>query len=82
MSSRARFSIIVFRVNGGQGCAIRGFIPTSVIQGNLLHITRGVGLWESLSAVSQKWIPFPRALAGDSVTTVFAEKAPPDELGT
>ena len=39
-----------------QGRGIKGFIPTSVIQGN------GVSLWEALFVVSQKWIPFPTAL--------------------
>ena len=43
-----------------QGCGIKGFIPTSVIQGNPLF-TWGVGLWEALFVVSQKW-SFPTAL--------------------
>ena len=44
-----------------QGCGIKGFIPTSVIHGYPLFIW-GVGLWEALFVVSQKWIPFPTAL--------------------
>ena len=40
-----------------QGCGIKGFISTSVIQGNLLFVWGG-GFWETLSVVSQKWL-FP-----------------------
>ena len=43
-----------------KGCGIKGFIPTLVIQGNSLFIW-GVGLWEALFVVSQKW-SFPTAL--------------------
>ena len=43
-----------------KGCGIKGFIPTSVIQGNPLFLW-GVGLWEALFVVSQKW-SFPTAL--------------------
>ena len=43
-----------------QGCGIKGFFPTSVIQGNLPFIW-GLSLWEALFVVSQKW-SFPTAL--------------------
>ena len=43
-----------------QGCGIKGFIPTSVIQGNPLFAW-GVSLWNALFVVSQKW-SFPTAL--------------------
>ena len=43
-----------------QGCGIKWFIPTSVIQGNLLLIW-GVSLWKDLFVVSQKW-SFPTTL--------------------
>ena len=46
---------------GKQGCGIKGFILTSVIQGNS-HFYEQISLWEALSVVSQKWIPFPTAL--------------------
>ena len=46
--------------NCKQGCGIKQFIPTSVIQGNL-PLLWWVSLWEAFS-VSQKWIPFPTAL--------------------
>ena len=44
---------------GEQGCGIK--VPTSVIQGNPPLYDQN-SLWESLSVVSQKWIPFPTAL--------------------
>ena len=43
-----------------QGCGIKGFIPTSVIQGNPRFYDQ-ISLWEALSIVSQKW-SFPTAL--------------------
>ena len=43
-----------------QGCGIKGFLPTSVIQGNP-PLYEENSLWEALSVVSQKW-PFPTAL--------------------
>ena len=47
----------------GQARGIKGFLPTSVIQGNppLYEQNRP---WESLSVVSQKW-SFPTALDWD-----------------
>ena len=42
------------------GCEIKGFLPTSVIQGNP-PLYEENSLWEALSVVSQKW-PFPTAL--------------------
>ena len=51
----------VFASGQNQGCGIKGFIPTSVIQGNL-PLDMGVSLWEALFVVSQKW-SFPTALA-------------------
>ena len=44
-----------------QGCGIKGFIPTSVIQANL-PLYMGISLWEALFVVSQKWSPFPTTL--------------------
>ena len=44
-----------------QGCGIKGFLPTSVIQGNP-PLYEENSVWEALSVVSQKWIPFPTAL--------------------
>ena len=56
-----------------QGCGIKGFLPTSVIQENPpLYET---SLWEGLSVVSQKWIPFPTAL-GLSVLRLFLTRNP------
>ena len=43
-----------------QGCGIKGFLPTSVIQGNPA-LYEDNSLWEALSVVSQKW-SFPTAL--------------------
>ena len=43
-----------------QGCGIKGFLPTSVIQGNP-PLYEENSLWEALSVVSQKW-SFPTAL--------------------
>ena len=43
----------------GQGCGIKGFLPTSVIQGSPLLYEQD-RLWEALSVVSQKW-SFPTA---------------------
>ena len=43
-----------------QGCGIKGFLPTSVIQGNPPSYEQN-SLWEALSVVSQKW-SFPTAL--------------------
>ena len=43
-----------------QGCGIKGFIPTSVIQGNPRFYDQ-ISLWQALSIVSQKW-SFPTAL--------------------
>ena len=48
-------------LNLAQGCGIKGFIPTSVIQGNLPLYIWGVSLWEALFVVSQKW-SFPTTL--------------------
>ena len=45
---------------GQRHCGIKGFLPTSVIQGNLLFLWQ-VCLWEALFVVSQKW-SFPTAL--------------------
>ena len=46
-----------------QGCGIKGFIPTSVISGNLpLFKGRGGRLGEAHFVVSQKW-SFPAALS-------------------
>ena len=39
-----------------------GFLPTSLIQGNP-PLYEEDSLWEALSVVSQKWIPFPTALS-------------------
>ena len=44
-----------------QGCGIKGFLPTSVIQENP-PLYEENSLWEALSVVSQKGIPFPTAL--------------------
>ena len=43
-----------------QGCGIKGFLPTSVIQGTP-PLYEHTSFWEALSVVSQKWIPFPTA---------------------
>ena len=48
-------------VDQAQGCGIKGFFPTSVIQGNPPLYERH-SVWEALSVVSQKLIPFPTAL--------------------
>ena len=48
-------------VSPEQGCGIKGFLPTSVIQGNP-PVYQQNSRWEALSVVSQKWIPFPPAL--------------------
>ena len=44
-----------------QGCGIKGFLPTSVIQNSR---------WEALSVVSQKW-SFPTALVGNDRVCVL-----------
>ena len=49
-----------FSKRSKQGCGIKGFLPTSVIQGNL-PLYEENRLWEALSVVSQKW-SFPTAL--------------------
>ena len=43
-----------------QGCGIKGFIPTSVIQGNPRFYDQ-ISLWEAVAIASQKW-SFPTAL--------------------
>ena len=48
------------QLDSQQGCGIKRFITTSVIQGNPLFIW-AAGLWEALFVVSQKW-SFPTAL--------------------
>ena len=47
-------------LDAAQGCGIKGFLPTSVIQGNP-PLYEANSLWEALSVVSQKW-SFPTAL--------------------
>ena len=47
-------------ITSSQGCGIKGFLPTSVIQGNP-PVYEENSLWEALSVVSQKW-SFPAAL--------------------
>ena len=42
--------------NAGQGCGMKGFVPTSAIKG-----IRAASLWEALLVVSQRW-SFPTAL--------------------
>ena len=48
------------RVSLCQGCGIKGFLPTSVIQGNPPFYEHN-SLWEALFVVSQRW-SFPTAL--------------------
>ena len=52
----------MFEVLRLQGCGIKGFFPTSVTQGNQW------GVWQALFVVSQKWVPFPTAPFGISIT--------------
>ena len=54
------------RVVGSQGV----YPTTSVIQGNPLLIW-GVGLWEALFVVSQKW-SFPTALVANRTVWTFS----------
>ena len=44
-------------------CGIKGFLPTSAIQGNPPLYEQN-SLWEALFVVSQKW-SFPAALLGN-----------------
>ena len=46
-----------------QGCGIKGFYPTSLIQ--IYPVMWGGSVWEALIVVSQKWIPFqPQPCSG------------------
>ena len=45
---------LCFAMDIHQACGIKGFVPTSVIQGNPFFMW-GVGLWEALFVVSRKW---------------------------
>ena len=66
------------QVSLDQGCGIKGFLPTSVIQGNP-PLYEETSLGEALSVVSQKW-SFPTALpltfqTGHSDKARLAERA-------
>ena len=43
-----------------QGCGIKGFIPTSVLQGNLFFRIWGVSLWEALVVSQIRGVHFPQ----------------------
>ena len=66
-------SIWGFPNKENQGCGIKGFLPTSVIQGNP-PLYEENSRWEALSVVSQKWSFPTEALETDGfLRDVLAE---------